>query len=640
MQNHTGREKNPGKEKTPDREKTPGWNKIPEKDETPGKRTPPGRLRLWWSLIGAILLTLGAGLLLLAVFPYQWLKPALDLLAADGSLEAFSASLHLRLRPPFAAASLLFFAAGGLWFIKAAASQGLVLRGSTALQAYSPLAELRRMARDVLSLETNTLALLSLGLLFAAGLALRWLYLHRPMQYDEAYTVVAFANRPFWKAIADYHLPNNHILHTLLVHFSIRWFGFNEWAARLPAMLAGALCIPAGYLVAKSLYARSAALLAAAWIAFSPVLVSFSANARGYTLLCLLTLVTLGLANYVRQRPNLIAWLLLSLTTALGFAALPTMLYPFGMIYGWLGLSWLARDVGAGYRNWRFPILLLSSAAAAGILSLLFYTPAMLNSGPQAIFANRHVVSLTWYEFSGNLLPKSINTWQFWTENWPYALTLIFALGLLSSVLLQRRMARFKIHLLLPAALWIALALVVQRVTPLPRIWLFLLPPLLILASAGLTGLGSLIASQLQPNARKGLLAAAVASLSLILISGTLRGDLSYRPDQPLYGPVSEAREIAPALLEQVQPSELIAANSPVQAPLRFRLLQLGAPESLFYDENTPQNFQKMIVVVERGADLARELYRLQLEGILDPASRISIAETPALIAYRMQRSP
>lgn len=598
----------------------------------------PARL-LWWGVL-LLLLAICLALLVLAALPHARLQPVFNLLAADGSLEAFSPALHASLRPWAAAGSLLAAGLAFAWVFKATASQSLTQRSLRSLNAYSPTQEIRELARDLLGLETKPLALIGLGVLFIGGLLLRGLYINRPMLYDEAYTVVAFADRPLWKAISDYHLPNNHVLHTLLVHFSMRWFGFSAWAARLPAMLAGALCVPAGYLAARSLYNRTTALLAAAWIAFSPVLVDFSANARGYTLLCLFVLIGLGLADYVRRKPNLLAWLLLTVCMALGFATLPTMLYPFGIIYGWLGLSWLANDFGESYRRRRFLALLLVSTAGAAALSLLLYLPALLNSGPQALFANRHVVSLSWYEFTGNLIPKAQSTWQFWTGHWPFVLEVVFAGGLLGSLLLHRRIARHKIHLLLPAILWIGLALIAQRVAPLPRIWLFLLPLLLILAAAGLAATGGLAAGSASARLRTAVTAASVAGLSLVLVASGLQGDLSYRPEQPLFGPVYEANEIAPVLLDQLQAGELIAANSPIQAPLRFRLIELGAPRQAFYDENDPAPFSGMIVVVERGRDLSHELYRLKLDGSLDPDSRVSIAETPALIAYRMDGLP
>ena len=41
--------------------------------------------------------------------------------------------------------------------------------------------------------------------------------LSKPMGHDEAYTIMAFAIRPFRFLIADYHLPNNHVFHTMII---------------------------------------------------------------------------------------------------------------------------------------------------------------------------------------------------------------------------------------------------------------------------------------------------------------------------------------------------------------------------------------------------------------------------------------
>jgi hypothetical protein len=66
-----------------------------------------------------------------------------------------------------------------------------------------------------------------------------WLFIMQPFKHDEAYTVTVFANQPLWGALSDYHLPNNHLFHTLLVHLTYSLFGYSQWAVRLPALLAG-----------------------------------------------------------------------------------------------------------------------------------------------------------------------------------------------------------------------------------------------------------------------------------------------------------------------------------------------------------------------------------------------------------------
>jgi hypothetical protein len=80
-----------------------------------------------------------------------------------------------------------------------------------------------------------------LGGITLIGLVLRVLVINRPIAYDEAYTFINFASRPFKHILADYSAPNNHILHTILVGIVYRLFGEEPWVPRLPAFIAGAL---------------------------------------------------------------------------------------------------------------------------------------------------------------------------------------------------------------------------------------------------------------------------------------------------------------------------------------------------------------------------------------------------------------
>ena len=82
------------------------------------------------------------------------------------------------------------------------------------------------------------------GLMLLSVLA-RVTLLDRPMLHDESYTVEAWAAGSVRNLLEDYHLPNNHIFHTLLVSFFIKTFGVLPWIVRLPAFSAIALLIPA-----------------------------------------------------------------------------------------------------------------------------------------------------------------------------------------------------------------------------------------------------------------------------------------------------------------------------------------------------------------------------------------------------------
>src|SRR6516165_8653441 len=172
----------------------------------------------------------------------------------------------------------------------------------------------------------------ALCLIIAIGAAARIYFIDEPMRSDEAYTYNEYATRSLYDAVSLYTFPNNHLLHTLLVHLTVRWFGGAPWAVRLPAMLAGLALIPATYAMVRQLVDSRSALFAAAFVTASDPLISYSVNARGYTLLCLITVLFVWSASRLRDEKggSFRDWLLVTVLPPLGFFTIPIMLFPFG----------------------------------------------------------------------------------------------------------------------------------------------------------------------------------------------------------------------------------------------------------------------------------------------------------------------
>ena len=168
------------------------------------------------------------------------------------------------------------------------------------------------------------------------------------MQHDESYSSVIFAFEPLYKGLADYHFPNNHVFHTFLVHISYLIFGPQEWAVRLPAFSAGVLLAPLGFILAERWYGKQTAWLAGILIATMPELIRYSVNARGYSIMALLTLLIFILAYYVKRKKNYAAWFLIGIFGALGFYTLPIMVYPLFILYSWLGITWIDWGLWSG----------------------------------------------------------------------------------------------------------------------------------------------------------------------------------------------------------------------------------------------------------------------------------------------------
>ena len=66
-----------------------------------------------------------------------------------------------------------------------------------------------------------------------------------------------------------------------------------------------------------------------------------------------MTLVGFLAADYVILNKNLTAWFFLIVASAIGFYAIPVMLYPCGLVFVWLFLTGLTKGTSKEYSNFR-----------------------------------------------------------------------------------------------------------------------------------------------------------------------------------------------------------------------------------------------------------------------------------------------
>jgi 4-amino-4-deoxy-L-arabinose transferase-like glycosyltransferase len=93
-------------------------------------------------------------------------------------------------------------------------------------------------------------------------------------------------------------------LHIILLHYWMMLFGQSEVVVRLLSALFGAGAIIAIYLVATRLFKRAVGLLSASFLALSPFMVYYSQEARGYSLLVLLTLLSFYFFLRLLEKPT------------------------------------------------------------------------------------------------------------------------------------------------------------------------------------------------------------------------------------------------------------------------------------------------------------------------------------------------
>lgn len=430
------------------------------------------------------------------------------------------------------------------------------------------------------------------------GAALRLLHLDQPIRYDEAVTYLEYVSLPLSEGLSTYDLPNNHLFHTLLAHLAVDAFGDSVAALRAPAWVAGTLVVPATYLVGRTLRDATTGLLAAALAAASPVLILFSANARGYSLVVLAFLAMVGAASVLARRWSLPAWAGFVAAAALGAWTIPVMLYPAVAAAAW----WLAgaargdRSFGAAAGE------AVGAAAVAAVLAALLYLPVFRQAGVDAVVANRFVAPSPLPVFLSEVpgfLAGVVEEWAHGVPAWAWVPVAAGAVVEGAAWIAGSRPDRPR---LFPVSVGAALVvLAASRRTPYARVWLFLLPAFLIFASGGLRRLAGRAADAaaergLGPRWR------ALAGAGLPVVAAVVVGVAVWRgeavTDWGLTGTLPAGERVAEFVAERWQPGDAVFARLPSDGPLKFYFRRRGLPEDVV--NRPPRPGGCVFVVVNR----------------------------------------
>ncbi len=572
-------------------------------------------------LIGATLIG-GIAFALLFALSFEYQKSWIDKLAADGNVESFTLGIYTPIR--YCAGPLFLLLLGLLVFLICFKDRANSLIYTSRLSSRRFISQRRDELRELLKVISPTkediIPLLILLTIIMLGAFFRYAYLWKPMGHDETYTFMTFASRGFWISISDYHLPNNHVFHTILVNLAYQLLGDSPAAIRLPAFLAGILIIPATYVLGRIFYDLNIGLLGASIVASLPILIGYSTVARGYTIITLFSLLIIIIAAYVKDHKNLLAWVLLVFFSGLGLYTNPTMIYPIGMAFTWLLLSKFVQDVSEGYGA-NFFLYLASSALGIIIFALILYIPIIFNSGIQSIIGNDVIESLSWAHFIESIEPRIRNTWLEWIRDLPTAITFIALIGLIASFFVPKLPRNRRMPLIVAGFLWIGTALVIQRVAPWPRIWLFLLPFFIIWISAGIIGLLTLLFSKLPRN--ESLMTGLVGIfIAIPLVFGIFRNYPQF--DQKLHSQ-GEVELLADYLKEDLGNDDVVVVTSPDSIVLKYYMRRNGLG-SEYTELEKEKSFNRAIVVVNLAQGQTLE-YVLERRNFLDDVNLSDITK-------------
>jgi hypothetical protein len=339
------------------------------------------------------------------------------------------------------------------------------------------------------------------------------------------------------------------------------------------------------------LYNKNAAILTAGFVASSSAMVEFSTNARGYTLICLIFLLTLGLLIYLKDRRNSAVWLLFITFSAIGFHTIPIMLYPFGTAVIWFSLSTICK-----YSKLHTAVLvkkLLVTMVLVLICTFILYFPAFIVTGFKSVVANQFVEPRSLSDFL-SLFPASlVSVWKQWHRDIPLVVRLILIIGFFISLVFHKRIANRCIPIVFAVIIFCIPALIVKRVVPYIRIWLFLLPVYLGFASTGIEYLMGLLLSKIR-SVKVFVFNISVVIFSLWLTYNVIHNQsILYSTDT---GTLKDAEQITLFLKGYLKPGDRVFTLAPSEAPLEYYFRIHNIPISYLYADL--KQCRRVIIVV------------------------------------------
>lgn len=215
---------------------------------------------------------------------------------------------------------------------------------------------------------------LALGAILAVGAVARIVRLNSDYWTDEILALQKSFRLPLADVITSFSGDNHHPLYSVFARISLVLFGESPWSVRLPAVLFGVAAVALTYAVARLGVNRREALFASLLLAVSYHHVWFSQNARGYTLIGLLALMTTWILVRMLEQPAWRLALAFALCAALGAYTHLTMVFvTIGQaLVAAVELIWPRS--GQSGRNWRIPV---SAFAGAAAFTLVLYAPML-----------------------------------------------------------------------------------------------------------------------------------------------------------------------------------------------------------------------------------------------------------------------
>ena len=347
---------------------------------------------------------------------------------------------------------------------------------------------------------------------------------HKSLWYDEAALALNIVDRGFIGLLAP--LIHSQIAPPLFLwveRIAVLLFGPNEWALRAVPLAAGLATPPVMWRFVRQVLPPPAALIAVAFVALSPTLVRYAAEAKPYAVDALVTLVLCERAvACVADGATRRAWWLLAVSGVVGISLSTPAPFVLAGVVAFLGVrALLARDrrvvarVAALAASWAvvFVALLMTVFQAAasptsqiGAFMRWYWAANFLTTDPPGL--RTKVSAMSWALLSGTFFGPAAP---------PGATTILAATVALGTVALLVRRNALAALLVVPFAVTI-FASALRRYPIAERLMLFAAP-----LTAVLMGSALLALRRFGNRSVSWFAGVATAGIALIAILGTVR---------------------------------------------------------------------------------------------------------------------
>jgi hypothetical protein len=422
---------------------------------------------------------------------------------------------------------------------------------------------------------------------------IRFLFLFQPIGYDEAFSFLLFSSKPLSIALSNYLSPNNHLLHTFFVHIFFKLFGPAPAIIRLPAFFAGILIIWANYAWVKRIYDKNSALISSALLAASSILVEYSSNARGYTLMILFSILALSSAHKLISSQLQRGYLWFIISSALGFYIIPTFIYPFSVCIAILSFYIISEFRKSSQINIT-PLLI--SLFVVALLTILLYLPIFLNI--QKVF---NVLPFFFtpdpiFILSKKVTILTIEAARQWVQYIPFTAAICCNVIFLISFI-NKELRKKHLFLIMPVvAGCLAVLLLVRRAPDTARHLLFLLPIYYALIAGSLAWFINIFIRHINWTGRFNIYGIFALLLALFLSLKVIDNYSKQVRD------LQSAQEIVFTLKSELKDTDRVCSVCPADAPLAYYFYLSGMSyQQLSRD---PLLAQRLFIIVKRNQDL------------------------------------